>query len=172
MFLARPRAAHCAILGRPEERLFPARRHSQIHELSFVDPHLIQSNSCSNTPPRSDDLYRQSDITILNGSSNTPPRSDDLHRQSDQKIDSAKTKDRQRQNKSRRQLTSTEATPIKTCAYTYTHIYTHLAQSNFRLPPAHAASNNIPHRGFRHMVPLSTPRPPAKLNLPSYHSSV
>jgi hypothetical protein len=91
MFLARPRAAHCAILGRSEERLFPARRHSQIHELSFVDPHLIQSNSCSNTPPRSDDLYRQSDITILNGSSNTPPRSDDLHRQSDQKIDSAKT---------------------------------------------------------------------------------
>jgi hypothetical protein len=76
MFLARPRAAHSAILGRPEERLFPARRHSQIHELSFVDPHLIQSNSCSNTPPRSDDLYRQSDITILNGSSNTPPRSD------------------------------------------------------------------------------------------------
>ena len=66
MFLARPRAAHCAILGRPEERLFPARRHSQIHELSFADPHLIQSNSCSNTPPRSDDLYRQSDITILN----------------------------------------------------------------------------------------------------------
>ena len=36
-----------AILGRPGKHLFSGRRHSQIHELSFADPHLIQSNSCS-----------------------------------------------------------------------------------------------------------------------------
>ena len=55
-----------AILGRPGEHTpFSARRHSQIHELSFADPHLIQSMNCStDTPPRSDDIYRQIDNTL------------------------------------------------------------------------------------------------------------